>query len=58
MHMKNEGPQLTKENLLGQFTKIDIPTYEYCLAIKTTRKPFAKWTRVETPLQLNSLWHL
>ena len=42
MHMKNEGPQLTKENLLGQFTKIDIPTYEYCLAIKTTRKPFAK----------------
>ena len=29
-----------------------MPTCEYCLAGKTTRKPFRKGTRVELPLQL------
>ena len=29
-----------------------MPTCEYCLAGKTTRKPFRKRTRVEIPLQL------
>ena len=28
------------ENLLGQFTKIDMLTCEYCLANKTIIKPF------------------
>ena len=37
--------RLVRENLLGQFTKIDMPTCEYCLAGKTTRKPFKKGTR-------------
>ena len=43
---------LTRENLLGQFTKIDMPTCEYCLVNKTTRKPFGKGTRTKTLLQL------
>ena len=37
--------RLARENLLGQFTKIDMSTCEYCLADKTTRKPFNKGTR-------------
>ena len=37
--------RLARKNLLGQFTKIDIPTCEYCLADKTIRKPFGKGTR-------------
>ena len=44
--------RLVRENLLGQFTKIDMSTCEYCLADKTTRKPFNKVTRAEIPLQL------
>ena len=44
--------RLVRETLLGQFSKIDMPTCEYCLAGKTTRKPFEKGTRVEIPLQL------
>ena len=44
--------RLARENLLGQFTKIDMPTCEYCLAGKIIRKPFGKGTRVEIPLQL------
>ena len=43
--------RLVRENLLGQFTKIDMSTCEYCLTGKTTRKPFKKRTRVEIPLQ-------
>ena len=43
--------RLVRENLLGQFTKIDMSTCEYCLADKTTRKPFNKGTRAEIPLQ-------
>ena len=34
--------RLVRENLLGQFTKIDMLNCEYCLADKTTRKPFGK----------------
>ena len=34
--------RLARENLLSQFTKIDMPTYEYYLVGKTTRKPFEK----------------
>ena len=44
--------RLARENLLGQFTKIDMSTCEYCLVDKTTRKPFRKGTRAKTPLQL------
>ena len=44
--------RLAKENLLGQFTKINMPICEYCLSGKTTRKPLKKGTRVETLLQL------
>ena len=44
--------RLARENLLGQFTKIDMPTCEYCLAGKTIRKPFEKGTRAEIPLEL------
>ena len=44
--------RLARENLLGQFTKIDMPTCEYCLAGKTIRKPFGKGTRAEISLQL------
>ena len=44
--------RLARETLLGQFTKIDMPTCEYCLAGRTTRKTFEKWIRVEIPLQL------
>ena len=52
-HIRQERMnRLARENLLGQFTKIDMPTCEYCLASKTTRKPFEKLTRVEIPLQL------
>ena len=50
--------RLTKGNLLGQFTKIDMPTCEYCLADKTTRKPFKKGIRTKTSLQLISFLHL
>ena len=44
--------RLARENLLSQFTKIDMPTYEYYLDGKTTRKPFRKGTRIEIPLKL------
>ena len=44
--------RLTRENFLSQFTKIDMPTCEYYLVSKTTRKPFGKGTRTEIPLQL------
>ena len=50
--------RLARENLLGQFTKIDMPTCEYCLANKTIRKPFRKWTRTKTSLQLICFLHL
>ena len=45
-----------RENILGQFTKIDMPTCKYRLVDKTTKikinKLFKKGTRVETLLQL------
>ena len=44
--------RLARENLLGQFTKIDILTYECCLVGTTIRKPFEKGTIAEIPLQL------
>ena len=44
--------RLARENLFGQFTKIDMPTFEYCIVDKTTRKLFRKGARVEIPLQL------
>ena len=43
---------LARENLLGQFTKIDMLNCEYCLVDKTTRKPFGNGTRTKIPLQL------
>ena len=50
--------RLARKNLLGQFTKIDMPTCEYCLPAKTTRKPFEKGIRTKTSLQLISFLHL
>ena len=44
--------RLGRENLLGQFTKIDMSTCEYSLANKTIRNPFEKGTRAEAPIQL------
>ena len=37
--------RLTRENLLGQFIKIDMSTCEYCLANKTTKKKKTIWKR-------------
>ena len=37
--------RLAREPLLGQFTKIDMSTREYCLVGKTTRETFEKWIR-------------
>ena len=44
--------RLARENLLGQFTKIDILTCECCLVGKTIIKPFEKGTIAEIPSQL------
>ena len=44
--------RLAKEGLLGTLDKIELSTCEHCLAGKTTRKPFGKGTRAESPLQL------
>ena len=41
-----------RENLLNQFTKIDMSTCEYCLTNKTRRKPFEKGIKIGTPWQL------
>ena len=42
--------RLVRENLLGQFTKIDMSNSEYCLVDKTTRKPLRNGTRTEITL--------
>ena len=44
--------RLVRENLLGQFTKIDMSNSEYCLVDKTTRKPLRNGTRTKISLQL------
>lgn len=44
--------RLVKQEHLGSFTKIEMPTCENCFARKITRKPFGKAKRVELPLQL------
>ena len=44
--------RLTKEDLMGSLSKIELPTCKFCLAGKTAWKPFGKATRVEYPLQL------
>ena len=44
--------RLAKEGLLGQIEKVNLSTYENCLAGKMARKPFGKRTRSEIPLQL------
>ena len=44
--------RLARENLLGQFTKMDMSTCEYYLVGKTIKKPFRKGTKAKTPLQL------
>ena len=44
--------RLAKEGLLGQIEKVNLSTYENCLAGKMARKPFGKGTRAELPLQL------
>ena len=44
--------RLARDGLLGSNAKFELPTYEYCLQGKATRKPFGKGTRAEYPLQL------
>ena len=44
--------RLAKKALLGSLDKVEMSTYEHCLASKTARKPFGKGTRAESPLQL------
>ena len=44
--------RLAKEGLLSQIEKVNLSTYENCLAGKIARKPFGKETRAELPLQL------
>lgn len=44
--------RLARAGLLGPLAKVNLPTCEHCLAGKSTRKPFGKATRAETPLQL------
>ena len=44
--------RLARDGLLGSNTKFELPTCEYCLQGKATRKPFGKGTRAEYPLQL------
>ena len=44
--------RLARENLLVQFTKIDMPTFEYYLSCKRIRKQFGKGTRTKNPLQI------
>ena len=42
--------RLVRENLLNQFSKIDMLTCEYSLVDKTTRKPLRNGTRTEITL--------
>ena len=44
--------RLARNGLLGTNIKFELPTCEYCLQGKATRKPFGKGTRVEYLLQL------
>ena len=44
--------RLARDGLLGSNVKFDLPTCEYCLQGKATRKPFINGTRVGYPLQL------
>ena len=37
---------------MGTLDKIELSTYEHCFVGKIVRKPFDKWTRAESPLQL------
>jgi transposase InsO family protein len=44
--------RLAKEGLLGNINKVELSTCEYCLIGKTSRKPFGKGTRADSPLKL------
>jgi transposase InsO family protein len=44
--------RLVKEDLLGHFERVSLPTCENCLKRKMIRKPFGTGTRSEFPLQL------
>ena len=44
--------RLARDGLLESNAKFELPTCEYCLQGKATRKPFGKGTRDEYPLQL------
>ena len=44
--------RLVREGLLGLLAKVNLPTCEYCLAGKSTRKPFGKSIRETFPLEL------
>ena len=44
--------RLAREGLIGNLTKVTLPTCEHCLVEKSKRKPFGKTTRASFPLQL------
>ena len=44
--------KLVRECLLGQLTKISLPTCEHYLSGKSTRKPFGKAKRASSPIKL------
>jgi len=44
--------RLAKEGLLGSLRNVSLPTCEYCLAGKMSRKPFGKGSRAQFPLAL------
>ena len=44
--------RLAREGLLGPLAKVNLPTYEHCLAEKSTRKPFGKGIRATVSLEL------
>lgn len=44
--------KLAREGLLGPLAKVDLPTCEYCLVEKSSRKPFEKALHATVPLEL------
>ena len=49
---QNRMNRLARENLLGPFAKVSLPTCEHCLTRKATRKPFSKAKTTTILLQL------
>lgn len=49
--------RLARDGLLGQLATINLPICIYCLAAKSTTKPFGKATKTEFPLQIVHIVH-